>query len=120
MVIVVGITAIASFAIPSQADSSTILRFILLLSAGIAGGFGILMVTLVILLHLASLRSFGTPFLSPLAPLSLSELKDGFIRAPLWAMTRRPKILRPYANTIRQSIASKPYIPGKDKRRSSV
>lgn len=120
MVIVVGITAIASFAIPVQADSGTILRFILLLSAGIAGGFGILMVTLVILLHLASLRSFGTPFLSPLAPLSLPELKDSFIRVPLWAMTRRPEILRPYANTIRQSIASKPYIPGKDKRRSSV
>ncbi|NLY97145.1 MAG: spore germination protein [Clostridiaceae bacterium] len=88
MVIVVSATAIASFAVPAQTDSGTILRYIFLALAGIAGGFGVIMGLLVTLIHLTSLRSFGTPYLWPIAPLNLSALKDVFIRMPLWNMTK--------------------------------
>lgn len=91
MVIVVAITAITSFVVPSQTDSTAILRYILLILAGLAGGFGILMGMIVTFIHLASLRSFGIPYLWPVAPLSLSGLKDVFIRMPVWTMTSRPK-----------------------------
>ena len=59
MVIVVFATAIASFAVPAQTDSGTILRYIYLALAGIAGGFGVIMGLLATLIHLASLRSLG-------------------------------------------------------------
>jgi spore germination protein KA len=95
MVIVVASTAIASFVVPAQTDSNSILRYFYLFLAGLAGGFGILMGILIILLHLASLRSFGTPYLAPIAPLVLSDLKDSFIRLPLWMMTKRPKTVKP-------------------------
>jgi spore germination protein KA len=75
MVIVVSATAIASFAVPAQTDSGTILRYIFLALAGIAGGFGVIMGLLVTLIHLTSLRSFGTPYLWPIAPLNLSAFK---------------------------------------------
>ncbi|WP_094605471.1 hypothetical protein SPSIL_022470 [Sporomusa silvacetica DSM 10669] len=117
MVIIVGITAIASFVIPAQADSSVIIRLCLLLAAGIAGGFGILMVTLVVLLHLASLRSFGVPFLSPFAPLSLSGLKDAFFRVPLWAMAQRPTVLNP-SDIMRQSFPTRSFTSENDKHSS--
>lgn len=91
MVIVVAITAITSFVVPSQTDSIAILRYILLILAGFAGGFGILMGMIVTFIHLASLRSFGIPYLWPVAPLSISGLKDVFIRMPVWTMTSRPK-----------------------------
>lgn len=87
MVIVVAITAIASFVIPAQTDSGAILRYIYLALAGLAGGFGILMGMLVTLLHLSSLRSFGTPYLFPVAPLSLPDLRDTFVRMPLRSMS---------------------------------
>lgn len=90
MVIVVSSTAIASFAVPAQTDSGTVLRYIYLVLAGIAGGFGVIMGLLATLLHLASLRSFGTPYLWPVVPLDLAGLKDVFIRMPLWTMTKRP------------------------------
>jgi len=90
MVIVVSATAIASFAVPAQTDSGTVLRYIYLALAGIAGGFGIIMGLLATLLHLASLRSFGTPYLWPVVPLNLAGLKDVFFRMPLWSMTKRP------------------------------
>jgi len=93
MVIVVSATAIASFAIPAQTDSGTILRYIYLTLAGIAGGFGVIMGLLATLMHLASLRSFGTPYLWPVAPLDLAGLKDVFIRMPLWTMSKRPKAI---------------------------
>ncbi len=93
MVIVVSSTAIASFAVPAQTDSGTILRYIYLALAGIAGGFGVIMGLLATLIHLASLRSFGTPYLWPIAPLNLSALKDVFIRMPLWSMSKRPEAI---------------------------
>ena len=93
MVIVVSSTAIASFAVPAQTDSGTILRYIYLALAGIAGGFGVITGLLVTLLHLASVRSFGTPYLWPVAPLNLSGMKDVFIRMPIWVQSGRPQAI---------------------------
>lgn len=109
MVIVVAATAIASFAVPAQTDSGTILRYIYLALAGFAGGFGILMGLLVTILHLASLRSFGTPYLSPIAPLTVSDLKDTFIRMPRWTMLTRPRaIVRHNSNRQSPDLAPSP------------
>jgi len=91
LIIVVALTAIASFVVPAQTDSGTLLRYTYLALAGFAGGFGVLMGLLVTLLHMASLRSFGTPYLLPIVPLSLSGLKDTFIRMPVWSMISRPE-----------------------------
>lgn len=93
MVIVVSSTAIASFAVPAQTDSGTVLRYIYLVLAGLAGGFGVIIGLLLTLIHLASLRSFGVPYLWPIAPLNLSGLKDVFIRMPLWSMSKRPEAI---------------------------
>jgi len=93
MVIVVSSTAIASFAVPAQTDSGTILRYLYLALAGLAGGFGVIMGLLATLLHLSSLRSFGIPYLWPIVPLNFSGLKDTFIRMPLWTMSKRPNAI---------------------------
>lgn len=107
MVIIVAITAIASFVLPMQIDSSTILRYMLLVLGGVAGGFGILTGLLAFSVYLASLYSFGVPYMAPVMPLSRQAMKDTFIRSPLWAM-----ILRPYLfvgkNKKRREDASPP------------
>jgi hypothetical protein len=92
MVITVSITGIASFTVPqfNQAIAIRVLRFMLMILAGMLGLYGVFMGFLVILIHMASLRSFGVPYLSPIAPLELSSLKDVFIRVPWWAMVTRP------------------------------
>lgn len=93
-VIVVAVTAIATFAIPNYAASTAIriLRFILIFLSGSLGGFGIVVGLMIILGHLCALRSFGVPYLSPIAPLSLNDLKDTMIRVPWWAMLTRPRL----------------------------
>lgn len=110
MVIVVAITAVSSFVVPAQTDSGAILRIIFLILAGFMGGFGILTGLLGLLVHLASLRSFGAPYLSPLAPLSTSDLKDVFIREPIWAMSKRPRTISP-EDSKRQTANLKPHHP---------
>ncbi|GFZ29848.1 spore germination protein [Clostridium zeae] len=92
MVIIVSITAVASFGIPSydMGYSIRVLRFILIFLGGLFGLYGILLGLLIIFIHLVSLRSFGVNYLSPIAPLNINELKDSFIRFPRWAMIKRP------------------------------
>lgn len=95
VVIIVSTTAIASFAIPTVAASNPIrmLRFLFIVSAAVLGLVGIIMVLVAVLLHLCSLRSFGVPFLAPLAPMTYKDLKDIFIRSPWWVMVTRPRFM---------------------------
>ncbi|MED3563364.1 spore germination protein [Bacillus xiapuensis] len=96
MIIVVAITAIANFVSPvySFASASRLLRFLLIFFAYILGLYGVLLVLVAMVAHLSSLRSFGVPYLSPIAPLVLEDQKDVFFRMPFWAMKKRPKYLR--------------------------
>lgn len=96
MIIVVSITAIANFVSPiySFATASRILRFVMILFAAVFGLYGVLLVLVAMVAHLCSLRSFGVPYLAPIAPFIIEEQKDVFLRFPFWAMKKRPKYLR--------------------------
>lgn len=93
MVIIVSLTGIASFTIPrfNMAISIRLLRFPMMILAGLFGLFGVVLGTTFLLTHLCKLRSFGVPFFGPLGPLKWSELKDVFVRVPWWDMQSRPE-----------------------------
>ncbi|MBH5319752.1 spore germination protein [Paenibacillus sp. GSMTC-2017] len=95
MVIVVSTTAIASFVFPSYNLANTIrmLRFPLMGLAASFGIFGIAVGVIALVLHLCSLRTFGVPYMSPFAPLVLSDQKDAIFRLPQWLMTTRPRLM---------------------------
>lgn len=97
LVIVVAVTAISSFSIPTYSAGITlrILRFTGMFSAAALGLFGVIMFFLLICSHLVRLKSFGVPYVSPVVPYSLSEWKDLLIRAPLKMMRRRPRMMNP-------------------------
>jgi hypothetical protein len=108
-VIVVAVTAIASFAIPRYYAglSFRLLRFPLLILGGTLGILGLIMGLIAIVVHLSTLRSFGVPYLSPLAPLHAGDLKDVLARVPQWMMDKRPAMLNT-PNKRRQSDNLKP------------
>jgi hypothetical protein len=95
MVIIVSTTGIASFGIPryNLGIAYRLLRFPLLILAGLLGFYGIIVGAVSILIHLVTLRSFGTPYLSPLGSKKPWKLKDVLIRAPWWSMNERPTFL---------------------------
>lgn len=93
MVIITGLTAVSGFLLPPQTDSITLLRIPLLVIASFFGLFGIIWSYILIVIHLASLRSFGAPYFSPIMPLTFADLKDSFLRAPWWMMKTRPRVI---------------------------
>lgn len=107
MVIVTALTAITSFVVPTRAEVALLLRLSLTIFAAVAGFYGVFVGSLLVIIHLVSLRSFGAPYLAPLAPLTWSDLKDVFVRVPLWAMKTRPRTIE-YANRRRQGDSLKP------------
>lgn len=109
MVIVVALTAISNFVVPqfNMAIAARLLRFVLMLFAGTLGLFGIMSVLIFLLIHMASLRSFGIPYMVPVAPMIPANLKDIFIRAPWWALSTRPKLFVP-KNNVRQGANLRP------------
>ncbi|MDR3270441.1 MAG: spore germination protein [Peptococcaceae bacterium] len=93
VVIMMAITSICSFVVVGMNDASAMLRILTLLLASVFGGYGVVCAYLLMLIHLASLRSFGTPYLAPFVPWSGQGLKDSFIRSPLRAMWQRPETI---------------------------
>jgi len=92
MVMVVSLTAISSFTIPTISGSYAIriLRFPIMVLAASFGLFGIMVGMMAILIHVCNLRSFGVPYIAPFTPFRFSDFKDNIIRVPWWAMTARP------------------------------
>lgn len=91
MVIVVAITAVSGFVVPTQADAAAVIRMVLLILGATLGGFGVTLGILWFLVHISSLESFGFPYLSPIAPFDVEDSKDTILRAPIWLMLSRPK-----------------------------
>lgn len=92
MVIVVALTALSSFVIPSHEMGASIrfLRFPFMFLSATFGFLGICFGLLYLLIHLAKLSPFGTPYFSPATPLRLRDMKDTLIRLPIWKLNRRP------------------------------
>jgi len=95
LIIVVAVTGIASFISPifSMGLAMRFLRFPITLLGATLGLFGVAVGVLAILIHLAGLRSFGVPFMSPVVPANLTDWKDTFVRWGMWTMEKRPSQL---------------------------
>lgn len=94
-VVIIALTTIGSFATPAynMAIGFRMMRFPLLVFTGIFGFYGLMLGLLFISNHLLSLKSFGVPYLSPIAPLNFGGMKDTIIRAPLNWLLDRPEEL---------------------------
>lgn len=113
MVIVVSLTALASFVLPSYSFMLAIrmisLAFILL--AGVFGLLGILAGEIALLIHLCGLRSFGVSYMGPLAPPHPQAWKDTILRLPFFSMHKRAWMA---ADDQRTARGQKPAPPGVD------
>ncbi|WP_374719618.1 spore germination protein [Parageobacillus toebii] len=119
LIMVVALTGIASFTVPRYPAGVTLrmLRFPMILLAGMLGLLGIMLGLLMILTHMAALRSFGVPYLSPMAPMQGGEMKDVLVRAPWWKFNTRPR-LTDTDNIRRQGPNQKPNLDHGDGKTS--
>ncbi len=101
IIIVVAITAIASFIIPNYDMSLSIryTRFIVMFFASIFGIIGVVICSMFILAHLVVLESLGEPYLKPLLPFSRRDFKDTLLRPALRRLRTRPSMAHPVDKT---------------------
>jgi hypothetical protein len=90
VVIIVALTAVTTFSIPSEdlRGTARMFSYFLVLLSSFLGLYGFLLGALTILLHLSSLESVGVPYLSPVSSFHWKEWTDVFIRAP-WSNLRK-------------------------------
>lgn len=96
MVIVAALTGICTFTLPPTAINYVIriLQFVMTLLGSLLGYVGIMVGIIMLLTYLTSLRSFGIPYLGPLAPFHLDELTDVVVRRPHVKNSLRPSMFR--------------------------
>ncbi|MCL6589649.1 MAG: spore germination protein [Firmicutes bacterium] len=95
--IVVGVSAIASFSSPQYPIGLTwrILKYVLILSASLLGLYGFILGAILIMAHIAGLSSFGTPYTAPWGPWQTTGALDSVLRVPHWLRLRRPQAVKP-------------------------
>lgn len=93
MVIVVSAAGVSEFVIPQFREMIVIYRILFIILGGLFGMFGIFSGLIISSFHLLSIKSFGVPYLFPIAPYDKEGFKDFLRRAPLKKMNYRPKYI---------------------------
>lgn len=94
LIIVVAITGLGSFAIPNFSVSFgyRLIRFVFLFFGAIAGFYGIAAAIVIFGSIACSMKSFGVPYFSPVAPVTKTG-PDVYIRGPYFFQSQRPDFL---------------------------
>lgn len=97
LIVMVGISTIASFLIPNylMTKANSLMQLMLLVFSSLLGIIGIALGITAILAHLNSLSSIKQPYFSPVSPFFRKDWIDLFIRGPLVKMLERPEHLKP-------------------------
>lgn len=103
LIIVVAVTGLGNFAIPSYslATGIRLIRFGLILAGAFLGFYGVAAVLFIVGCFVCNMKSFGVPFLSPISPVTKKN-PDIIARAPNFKQKKRPD----YLNTPNQKRTS--------------
>lgn len=93
-IMIMALSGICLYTVPELVESMSVLRLVYLIVAGSAGGYGIMLLSALIIAYLCSLENFGVPFLAPYAPLIKNDLQDGMSIDFISRQTLRPKVLK--------------------------
>ncbi|MFT9597470.1 spore germination protein [Mesobacillus sp.] len=97
LIIIIAVSALASFTTPNYMMGNVIriLRFPLIILAGMWGFYGLMVGFCFLLIHLLRQSSLGTPFLAPFYPPRFEDWRDSIIRLPIGWTNSRPVQTRP-------------------------
>jgi hypothetical protein len=108
IVVIVSISALASFTQPNYTLSlaTIVIRLFFIIWSMFFGLFGVMLAAILVLIHAASLESFGIKYLSDYSPYDKETLKDTIINAPQHTKRKRPQYLNT-EDTVREKFHSK-------------
>ncbi|MDF2928690.1 spore germination protein [Anaerospora sp.] len=108
MVVIIAVTGLASFSIPDYrlAFALRITRFAFLLLSAMMGLVGLSFGLLVITVAMCSMKSFGVPYMTPVAPKTISGY-DTLVRGPVFRQEIRPDQLNTQDSRRQPAISRK-------------
>ncbi len=80
MIIIVAITALASYVVPKLYYASAILRILFIFIGGFSGVFGVIIGLWTVIVIICSTNSYGVPYSAPISPFNLKSMRDTFTR----------------------------------------
>ncbi|MFY9197835.1 MAG: spore germination protein [Acutalibacteraceae bacterium] len=89
MLIVVALTAISSFVVPSIYEPVAILRFLFIIVGGILGFYGIVIALGLLVTNMSSINPYGVPYTAPLLPATPAAARDTILRVGWKHLSKR-------------------------------
>lgn len=80
MIMVVALTALSSYVVPTLQEPGTALRFFFIFLGGYAGLYGVALLMIVVLINASALTAFGVPYLAPITPFHPPAMRDTIVR----------------------------------------
>lgn len=107
IIIIVAFVGITGLMNPKIKGFTVTLRFIMLAFSSTLGLYGFLFANMALLALLYQTDSFGIPIMSNNSTRTFQDFKDTYIRAPWWAMLKRPRGLSGNKTRQKRSGAAK-------------
>ena len=92
-VLIMAMSGISIYTVPELTETTSILRFIVLLIAGSIGGYGIVLTEAFLTCYLCASENYGVPYVAPYSPLIMNDLQDGIYMSDVTSMPFRPQAL---------------------------
>lgn len=92
-VLIMAMSGISIYTVPELTETTSILRFIVLLIAGSVGGYGIVLIEAFLTCYLCASENYGVPYVTPYSPLIPNDLQDGIYMSDVTSMPFRPQAL---------------------------
>ena len=89
MLVVVALTAIASYVVYPLYESVAVLRILLILLAGIGGLYALIVAIGALFMNISALNNLGVPYLAPISPLTVRSLGDSVFRQSWKKLSKR-------------------------------
>ncbi len=81
MVLIVALSGLCSFVVPTQYEKTVVLRFLYIIAGGVFGLYGLFVLAGVVIIKMCSLSTYGIPYMAPISPFSPKSMRDMFVRA---------------------------------------
>lgn len=89
MVMIVALTALSSFVVPSLYEAVALLKFLFIIVGGTWGLYGIALGLMMLAVNLCAMESEGVPHMAPLAPFSIFSMRDTVYRRSWRSLGKR-------------------------------
>ena len=93
-IMIIALSGICFYVTPDLNETLSVIRLMFLTIAGFMGGYGIILLSAGLITYLSDFNSFGTPYLSPYAPMNFEDMQDGFIMNFYAEQKNRPFFLK--------------------------